>query len=127
MKLNALPGFEVNVCSNGAPLQEYEDEDRLEGVRFVEATSGSNFAVTIRFEPRMIKKILENHVTAEVKLDGKFAASYIYKVAGPHAHEHQMSGVRSQMAGQEMLQRFIFGDLLTSISLSLNVDEATSH
>lgn len=109
-----MPGVEVQICSNGDALQEYEDEEPTDGVRFIEATSGSNFAVNFRVDWTKLKSRISDQITCEVKLDGKYAIAYVYPV--DIARVNRIDGRTGTLGGQHVLQRFAFGELVTSMS-----------
>jgi hypothetical protein len=116
MRIEALSGLEVNICRDGVALQEHdaETDSALEGVKFIEATSGANFTVTLRVEPARMKKWLEDYITSEVRLDGEYACSWVYYVRD--AAVFQIRGRTGNVGSQSVLQRFVFGDLVTSRS-----------
>lgn len=115
MKLKAHPGFEATIGCNGVALEEHDDEDQIEGVKLVEATSGSNFTVNMQVDISKMKKKLEDHVTCEVKMDGKYVCSYVYSVSSIFDNrKHQISGRPGSLNGQSVVQKFMFGDLVTS-------------
>ena len=116
MRIEAVSGLEANICRDGIPLQEYDVEtgSALEGVKFIEATSGANFTVTLRVEPSRMKRWLEDYITCEVRLDGEYACSWVYYIKD--AAVFQIRGRTGNVGDQSMLQKFVFGDLVTSRS-----------
>lgn len=119
MKLAAVPGVKVGIRCDGVDLCDFRDkEDRrrrdLHAVRFIEATSGSNFAVTFRADPSRMKAVLEHHVDVKITLDGKITTATLYSLRSNHVSTHECLGIRSSKDGQTALQRFTFGDLATS-------------
>lgn len=118
MRINTALGFEANVCRDGVPLEEHEGdaESSSDGVRYVEATSGSNFTVALGVEPHRMKQRLEDHITCEVRLDGGFACSLVYSITGSNVFPIQ--GRTGVVNGQSLLQKFEFGDLVTSMLLA---------
>ena len=106
--------METNICCDGVPLQEYEGEANTqeEAVRFIEAMSGSNFTVTFQVDSYRLKSILEDHIVCEVRLDGEYACSWVYSVLDAWVRE--IRGRNARVDGQSVLQKFVFGELITS-------------
>lgn len=118
MRINTALGFEANVCRDGVPLEEHEGdaESSAEGMRYIEATSGSNFTISLRVEPHRMKQKLEDHIACEVRLDGSFACSWIYSVTKPNTNS--ITGRTGTIHGQHVIEKFEFGDLVTSMPIA---------
>lgn len=119
MKLGAVPGVEVSILKEGAPLREYDDEetdekDRLKGVKYVEATPGSNFTVFLSVRKSELVGHEKDHLRCSVSLDGKGVYSTVLGASGSPSYFKSMKGQECTIKGQRYLQRFTFAELNTS-------------
>ena len=116
MKIPGVPGFEVCVRCEGANLQEYHDEAdgdryRSAGVKYVEATSGANFAISFRADPLQMNNILDSQVDVSIGLDGKAINGKVYDIHRKRISYHEVVGRGSNIKGLRVLQRYTFADL----------------
>lgn len=119
MKLDAVPSVDISIHCDSTPLLEYEDEadDRegdLVGVKYVEATCGSKFAVF--FTADQFQCGQWPHVSCKVKLDGKDINASVLEINNAPFYTHKLRGVRGNECGQPVLRCYTFADLETSRS-----------
>jgi hypothetical protein len=117
MKLDEVPSVNVTIRCDGTSLPEYEDEadsreDARLGVRYIEATSGSNF--TIFFIAKTFQCSKWPHVVCEIKLDGKLIYAPIIEVNSAQWYGINFNAAYGSENGQPVLRRFKFADLPTS-------------
>ena len=120
MKLEAVAGAEVCLRVNGVPLLEYDDEEdegqtHLKGVKYVEASSGSNFAVFFKADRALLGNDNRDHVECAVSLDGKWVCGKVLDVFRFPTYVTDIVGRNGLVNEQHVLQRFTFADLETSI------------
>ena len=117
MKLDRFPEIEVSVRCDGAALSEYEDEadppqDDVVGVRYIEATSGSNFSVFFRADEFEYGKWPT--LCCTVKLDGVAVYNPLFDLSTTRHCSHDLLGAYGFEDGCAVLKRFTFADLPTS-------------
>ena len=124
MKLVHLPGLHITLSSNGADLEEYEDESDEEPQpniisRYVEAISGCNFCVHFRAGPSFGLTPPKDCLTCTVFLDGKSTISKIFDLHDRHRgiYDKSIEGVDKNVNGNRMCETFKFADLKTSMSV----------
>lgn len=123
MRLPALTGLEVTLVVDEENMQEYDDEDAedAERTRFVEATSGANFAVEVRIGQRFVHQ--HKDLEVRVYLDGVYADGMVLGartmtpyIIGGRAFVRQVTGKYETRNGQGCLRKFAFADLTTRTS-----------
>ena len=120
MKLQAVPGVEVCLRVNGGALHEYDDEDdegqtELKSLKYVEAISGSNFAVSFNADGSQLSgDVKKDHVECAIFLDGKWMCGKILDVYRSPVYYTDITGRSGTVNGQHVLQRFTFAELKTS-------------
>jgi hypothetical protein len=117
MKIDAVPSVEVSIRCGGALLPEFEDESDqregdLVGVRYVEASSGSNF--TVYFATDHFDYGKWPQVVCEIKLDGRMVWNPILDVFTSHDFKSDITCAYGIEDGCPVLRRFKFADLPTS-------------
>ncbi|KAF2035317.1 hypothetical protein EK21DRAFT_54266 [Setomelanomma holmii] len=125
------PGLLVEIIVDGRPLQEYEDEDAPPNTitKYVEASSGKEFAMKFTFSPPLPTQY---GVEARVNIDGasirvvSYAPDELYKPGG-----HTKSGVSYQENGQWFRQNYCFtalniGEIRRRLSIQIT-DTNTSE
>ena len=117
MKVDAVPSVDVSIRCDGALLPEFEDEsDQREGdlvsVRYVEASSGSNF--TVYFATDHFDYGKWPQVVCEIKLDGRMVWNPILDVSDFHYIKRDIEFAYGIENGRSVTRRFKFADLATS-------------
>ena len=120
MKLDSVAGAEVCLRVNGVPLLEYDDDEdegqsHLKGVKYVEASSGSNFTVFVKADRASLGNDNRDHVECAVHLDGKWVCGKVLDVFRTPSFVTDIVGRNGHINGQHVLQRFTFADLETSM------------
>jgi hypothetical protein len=112
--LDGVPGLEVTVLANGAPLEEYIDADeetsRYKAVQYVEAVSGAEFQVKHCISSAFKVKGSNRGVKIELHLDGKYVGSHILLRNRIHS-EHIFKGVQEKVDNQCIVRRMCFSEL----------------
>jgi hypothetical protein len=111
--LDAYPSIKVQIEANGAPLQEYDndEEDSTPGaiVKYVEAISGAEFQIVHEITPRWpLHDILFQYCVDQHETGGTFVREYQYRGS---VARHSESGATSRRNGQEFLHKFQFAAL----------------
>jgi len=110
--LDGVPGLEVTVLVNGAPLDEYVDSDEetspAEVIKYVEAVSGAVFHVKYDIGSAFTVKA-EHGVQVELSLDGKW-------VTGHALERHRVkgsifNGIREKVDSKFYLREMCFSEL----------------
>jgi hypothetical protein len=111
--LDTYPSVKVQIKVNGAPLQEYDDdeEDSTPGtvVKYIEAITGTGFEIAHEITPRwplydiLFKYFVDQHYTG-----GTFMKKQQYQGS---VVRHTERGVTSRKDGQEFLHTFQFAAL----------------
>jgi hypothetical protein len=111
--LDAYPSIKVQIEVNGAPLQEYGDdeEDSTPGtvVKYIEAITGAEFEIVCEITPRwpvcdiLFKFFVDQHYT-----NGSFVMKNQYHGS---VARHIERGVRLRKGGQELIQKYQFAAL----------------
>jgi hypothetical protein len=111
--LDAYPSIKVQIEVNGAPLQEYHDdeEDSMPGtvVKYIEAITGAEFQIVQEITPRwprydiMFRYYVDQHYTG-----GSFVVKKQYHGS---VERHIESGVTSCKNGQGVIQNYQFAAL----------------
>lgn len=118
MKIPGPPRVEVNVLSGGSVLPEYNDDDDERngddvGVKYVEATSGSEFTISIdEGSPRASAGNEPDVLCVDLHLDGMCVESGIVALQ----EIGRIAGIISGKADvvQKTVQSFKFADVETS-------------
>lgn len=103
-------GIKISVICNGAPLQEYKDEDAEENdtvvSKYVEAASGAEFSMRAEITPPWPPYT----IMLRYYLDGKRVGSNFCKQEHYNYPPYivRKGGASKVVNGQEFLQRFAF-------------------
>lgn len=117
MKLDS--GAEVKLMVAGVAVQEYqstsEDDNPKDGqtcTRYVEAISGSNFALHLSFPTRIVPMPAKDCIRIQVYLDGKHATSRVLQ-GTYRTSPFLLEGIDEMSSRGRELQRFTFAQLTT--------------
>lgn len=120
--LDALPGVEVSILTNGQSVEEYVDADEVvDGplasktvVKYIEAISDAEFTVkrTVLDSFRLHKQKVDD-LLFQVKLDGKWAAGSYWENASLFAPDiYQIAGFYNRDAtGRSTINHFKFAEV----------------
>ncbi|KJX98147.1 hypothetical protein TI39_contig429g00043 [Zymoseptoria brevis] len=118
MKCTFIKGVSVNLRVEHADLEEYDDEDTIDGdeqtcTRYVQVTPNSTFKIRVTVESNFRYKLDDLLVT--ISLDGEKVVSYI-AYADPQKNKVQYSydDVKAFKNGTWQSQKFTFGSLDTT-------------
>jgi hypothetical protein len=116
--LTGVPGLEVQVIVNGAPLQEHINPDEETSlnkvVRYIECASGAEFSVRYNFDHAFVQYY---GIFVLVRVDGKHSDSHVlerkYKLKG-----RDFPGVRGYDGLKYSMRKFSFSELKTGNAMS---------
>lgn len=114
MRFPDVPGLTAKIYVNGVSLEEYDDdgEERAThsiATKYVEATSGANFAIKICFYNNF--PYIGDNILCRVRVDGTAVIAPIYQPKNCAAY--LIKGRYRNTANVSTLQRFAFADLQT--------------
>ena len=128
MKLQAVPGVTVTVQVDGVALPEYEDADAVandyedqdinEDVRYIEATSGSEFSIYFKLDKNEFGTHglhRDDAINCRIALDGTHAVDKIHRIrdyTGPTISRNYR-GLDNLKNGRYVTEKFKFADLHT--------------
>ncbi|KAF2025121.1 hypothetical protein EK21DRAFT_77178 [Setomelanomma holmii] len=110
----AFPRIKADILIDSAALQEYDDDEEPSSdvvmTKYIEATSGAEFAIRCQFHARPQYDIL-----TRVLLDGKYVMGSYALLKNFHNGYLELSlyGVRSNKNNEWTLAKFCFSDLKT--------------
>ncbi len=118
MKVTGFPGVEVSIRVDGKALLEFGDEgdDRRTqtiAVRYVEATSGSNFSVYVQTSRSQLGGDHKDHMFCRILLDGSVVDRPVLNPYSLPQYSVNLVGSIGEIHGRTMVQRFTFTDLST--------------
>jgi hypothetical protein len=112
--LPSRPGIKISVMCNGAPLQEYEDDDAddQDGTvvsNYIEAVSGAEFGVQWEItSPWPPHTILFEYWLDQKKVSGKYCKQVYFRHP---AYVYLEEGASTVVDGQTYLHKFAFAAL----------------
>ncbi|KAF2677306.1 hypothetical protein K458DRAFT_163912 [Lentithecium fluviatile CBS 122367] len=119
------PGLQVDVVVNGAPLQEYDDDEDEDSpdttTKYVEATSGANFEIRYSFGTGFSAK---HAVVTRVHVDGQYGEGHVIKLDEIFRFPRFLSGRREDLGDGYFQRKFRFAQLSTDDSGLGQVEDA---
>ena len=114
-----LKDLDVVVCVNNIPLKEYVDNDEEQfsntASRYIEAVSGAEFGVRVRFSSGSSISIHEG-IKVVIFLDGEDVAHRFCRPTGsPSGRQYYFDGSSKYEKGKRMKQKFKFSEISISI------------
>jgi hypothetical protein len=111
--LNSLPGFEAEILVNGFPLKEHSDKDRGTShdtvLKYVEATSGAEFAVEYYISPAF--RFRHSALEITLSVDGREVTSRVVHRADRFQRASVLRGAREKVNGKYIVRKLAFSDL----------------
>jgi len=114
MRFLEVPGLIAKIYVNGTSLEEYDDDDEERAThstatKYVEATSGANFAIKICFYDNF--PYIGDNVLCRVRVDGTAVIAQLYQPKNCQAY--LIKGRYRNTSNVSTLRRFAFADLHT--------------
>ena len=117
----AYSKLKVQVFVEGAPLEEYADDDDetsdVQVTRYIEAASGDNFEIRYSFAPVFN---IRHDIRLDLRIDGQAVDSAVFSPTSPVrlGYVQIMKGAREFEDGQYFLRKFCFSQLETGTSFN---------
>ncbi|RMY73677.1 hypothetical protein D0863_03724 [Hortaea werneckii] len=126
MKIDGIEGLRVSIRVGGSDLQEYDDltdvlDDPFNAVKYVEASSGSNFMIHTRIKRSGSRRLQPpskaDSLQFDVSLDGRCIARHISDINN-HKDDYSkdIDSVTENHDGKFVRRLFQFADLTTNES-----------
>ena len=120
--LNDLPGFSIDITVRGSPLQEYDDikdggRDERTVIKYVKATSGQSFAVSIKLLPTF--KFKGDCIVFEIYADGELMSKPMFI----KNRRDRSTVIKGRPAGHDQIEKFRFADFQTGKAYSASDQE----
>ncbi|KAF2430701.1 hypothetical protein EJ08DRAFT_649487 [Tothia fuscella] len=131
--VDQFPGLSVQILVNGVPREEHPEpndaqaDGRTTCVRYIEAVSGANFAIRVKFESRFQYRHCD--FCASIYLDGVLAKKPLWlktELAGvTHGSPNirDIEGVESISGNSWNMSKFLFADLDSNDSSLQSLDK----
>ena len=117
--LPEVPGLKVEVCVDGSPLQEYDDDEPAQAntvTKYIEAVSDANFCIKYAAD----HSYLSTHgVEAEVHIDGRYMTAHLHNLTSfkqPKGFER--TGKLGFRDGKTFRSKFRFSSLALGTPIS---------
>lgn len=119
--LPVLNSVTISVKINGDCCPEFDDDEEMPQPersisKYIEAKSGAQFAVDLRFSDQYPDKM--NPVRVTVDIDGETMEKHIIRPAslqGPRGYQEQVQGVSVNRPDGRALRKFVFSELAIGI------------